>query len=437
MKKIFVRVSSVMLVLALMGAMFSNASGSLSFSDVPSGYWGYDTIMNMTVRGLFKGMTEPVDGIGTFEPEKTMTRAEFMTVALRATFPAEAANISTNASPWWKDVYTLALEKGLLMPHELGNGALNQPMSREEMAMVMVRCVVVSGETFQNRIDTRQIADYASIGNYYKLYVLDCFSFGLIAGVDLQGTFAPAKTLTRAEAATVLCRLVDKSARVDVDYLDSNKGNTTSILKPNSGSDSKNDNTTDWEEDDDDIIIIPGGPTDSSRPSTPAKPSIPDIESPSSGVKDPMPWDDNNRKPDEYTYEEYEALTEEQQVAFQEWFGSGNGFDEWLNSVIGAEPELPWENGGKKPNRYTYAEFEALTEEQQVAFMEWFTGDGFDRWLSGEIAEDSDLPWEDGGKKPDEYTLEEFESLSEDEQIAFMDWFTGDGFDEWLMNAIG
>ena len=39
---------------------------------------------------------------------------------------------------------------------------------------------------------------------------------GLITGVDSKGTFAPEKSLTRAEAATVLCRLVYADKRYTV-----------------------------------------------------------------------------------------------------------------------------------------------------------------------------------------------------------------------------
>lgn len=55
-----------------------------SFSDVPSTHWAYKNIMAMTSKGLFSGTTTPVNGVGTFAPDKTMTRAEFVTVVMRA-----------------------------------------------------------------------------------------------------------------------------------------------------------------------------------------------------------------------------------------------------------------------------------------------------------------------------------------------------------------
>ena len=98
------------LVLALVLSMTCSSAGVIpvtAFSDVPQNYWGYETIMNMTRKGLFTGTTTPVNGVGTFEPAKTMTRAEFITVAVRAIYPYEAQAISTQGSPWWQGFYAL------------------------------------------------------------------------------------------------------------------------------------------------------------------------------------------------------------------------------------------------------------------------------------------------------------------------------------------
>lgn len=60
-----------------------------SFSDVPSSHWAYKNIMAMTSKGLFSGTTTPINGVGTFAPDKTMTRAEFVTVVMRAMYADE------------------------------------------------------------------------------------------------------------------------------------------------------------------------------------------------------------------------------------------------------------------------------------------------------------------------------------------------------------
>ena len=94
------------------------------------------------------------------------------------------------------------------------------------------------------------------------------------------------------------------------------------------------------------------------------------------------PWEDGGKKPTEYTYAEFEALHPAHQIAFQEWFGGLDKFDEWLQKANYVEVEKPWESGGKKPSEYTYEEFEALTPGQQIAFQNSFESmDEFAQWL--------------------------------------------------------
>ena len=56
-----------------------------------------------------------------------------------------------------------------------------------------------------------------------------------------------------------------------------------------------------------------------------------------------------------YTWEEFQGLTVEQQMEFQNSFKSIEEFEAWMKSVnpqeetTAAEIELPWENGGKQP----------------------------------------------------------------------------------------
>ena len=319
LQNVMVSVVTMLLVVAMCCGMVS-AAPVIQFSDVTREHWGYETIMDMTEAGLFKGTTEPVNGVGAFSPDKVMTRAEFVTVAVRAIYPTEASKIQNDSEQWWKGYYELAVKKGILKRTELDKGDLSKSMSRQEMAMVMVRCVEKNGEKQEKRVDTSRIADYSQIGSYYRSYVLDCFSFGLLCGIDEKGTFAPTKSLTRAEGATVLCRLVDHEKRVEVFSAETNGQGDTAQL--------------------------PGG-----------------------------------KKPEDYTWEENEALSEAEKAAFYESFAGVSDFDTWLTQAQ-ANAKLPWENGSKKPKDYTWEEYEALSGFLQDAFFESFESvEAFEKWL--------------------------------------------------------
>lgn len=154
-----------------------------------------------------------------------------------------------------------------------------------------------------------------------------------------------------------------------------------------------------------------------------------------------LPWESGGKQPAEYTWEEFEELSAAQQMAFQNSFENLEAFDVWLQGNLPQEtetvPDLPWEDGEKQPEDYTWEEFEALTAAQQTLFQKTFESmDAFDAWLQNAQEESSELPWENGGKQPQDYTLEEYEALPEDQKAAFQNSFTSMGaFEEWLFDV--
>lgn len=147
-----------------------------------------------------------------------------------------------------------------------------------------------------------------------------------------------------------------------------------------------------------------------------------------------MPWEQPGAKqPGDYTREEYEALTVEQQMAFQNFLGA-EGFAKWLDRVRPQTSGNPWEQpGAKQPADYTWEEFEALTAGQQMAFQNFLGADGFAKWLDKLQPQTGGNPWEEpGAKRPEDYTWEEFETLTAAQQIAFQDYLGEEAFEAWL-----
>ncbi|MBE6622766.1 MAG: S-layer homology domain-containing protein [Ruminococcaceae bacterium] len=420
MKNIFIKTGSFLMILMLLATVSCGGVGAesiLEFSDVTTDYWGYQTIMDMTEKGIFKGTTEAVNGIGTFSPEKVMTRAEFVTASLRSLYGDETEKIENDSLKWWNGYYLFAIEKGIVKAEEFDSGDLDKAMTREEMAMIMVRCVEQNGEKAAQKITSDKISDYSKIQDYYKEYVIDCFSFGLLCGIDENGTFAPSKSLTRAEAATVICRLLDKNMRVKVDF----------------GKDS--------EEDDNETFLVSGTndkPADDEKESEEEAPIIPDEPE-----IDPAPWKDGGKIPSKYSWEEYQALNPIWQEEFFEWFESPEEFEKWQNEVLDLNDteNVPWENGGKMPEDYTWEEFCSLTTIQQDKFFEWFESpEAFEQWQDKVLGleEMQNVPWENGGKMPEDYTWEEFQDLTTVQQDKFFEWFESpEAFEQWQDKVLG
>ena len=213
MKKAVSLLLSLVVVVSLMTTAFA---ADLTFEDVPSSDWAYPTIMKATKLGLFKGTsTVDANGVGTFSPDRTMSRAEFITVCLRA---ANIASVETSGEHWYDGSWEAAVKYGLITEQDFGGlSGMEQGMTRQEMAYVLVNTLEYNGEKATNIISPDRIPDYTSVNSFYKPYVLSAYTLGLICGQDKIGTFNPNGTLTRAQGATVLIRLLEKEARQKID----------------------------------------------------------------------------------------------------------------------------------------------------------------------------------------------------------------------------
>ncbi len=184
------------------------------FSDVPENYWAYSTIVKMTEMGLLKGV-----GNGLFAPEKEITRAEFLTVIIRYLYPDDEV---LQTDTWYSGYYKLAVEKQIITANDFSDLSepidLKKPILRQEMAYVLVNAYEKGlNQTIKEFVDTNEIADWNYIKTHYRDAIRKGYSIGLFVGIDDLGTFAPWNTMTRAEAAIVIYRLIDESARCQVD----------------------------------------------------------------------------------------------------------------------------------------------------------------------------------------------------------------------------
>ena len=154
-------------------------------------------------------------------------------------------------------------------------------------------------------------------------------------------------------------------------------------------------------------------------------------------------WNKSGKEPNEYTWEEYEALSQEDQERFYQWFGSREGFEAWMRSAIAQEtaPAAIWDKSGKTPDEYTWEEYQRLSAEDQEKFYQWFGSvEAFEEWMDSVKPDETAAAtvWDKPGKKPDEYTWEEYEALPPEEQDLFFEWFASvEAFEAWMRTAKG
>lgn len=189
-----------------------------SFWDVKPTDWYYTQVQAMVQRGLFAGKGNVSEGVGTFAPNDTMTKAEFITVVARMFHKDDELNgYSNNDSVWWDKYYNACVEDGIIKETEFLYGDMETGMTREQMALVAERALDVLGGkenvNYMQSLAPHVIPDYDNVSSYLRTWVVKAYADGLICGTDAKGTFAPKDTLTRAEASTVLYRIVESDAR--------------------------------------------------------------------------------------------------------------------------------------------------------------------------------------------------------------------------------
>lgn len=212
----------VLLVLTLF--LLTTSAAAADFPDVPSTHWAHAQV------GLLSGeITGYPDG--TFRPEKTVSRAEFINLFVRLAYPQELQG--KNDTPWWKPACDVCIEKGLLADASATASYMNQPMPRGEITQLLgyycsgwgginesadaaaqfavnwqeKRMEVPEYPTLFSDVpaDAQSTFQYAEQGFSYACF-LTCVNQGLMTGYP-DGTFYPERSITRAEAATVLSRL--------------------------------------------------------------------------------------------------------------------------------------------------------------------------------------------------------------------------------------
>lgn len=183
------------------------------YADIQS-HWGKANIEYLIAKGGVNGYPD-----GTFQPDGTITNAEFLKIAyLSAT--GETMPQAKAGEHWATALFSEAEKKGIVTSGEMPSTALSILITRYQMARIMIRLTenVLKEETTDTTGIEKLMSDYKTVSSktYYNYYVEQAYMKGLITGMDDIGTFAGSKTGTRAEACTMIVRLLDKTKRVMV-----------------------------------------------------------------------------------------------------------------------------------------------------------------------------------------------------------------------------
>ena len=177
-----------------------------SVDDVPQDYWGRESVAFGMARGLFNGTSAT-----KFSPLGDVSRAMFVTILARLSEYDPDAYSGTSfddvkEGEWYSAAVEWASSYGIVKGTGNRSFSPNDPISRQDMCVIMVRYCSIFGITLESPSGDK-FNDDAKISDYAKDAVYIARSAGIVTGAS-GNMFNPKNTASRAEAAAVFMRFM-------------------------------------------------------------------------------------------------------------------------------------------------------------------------------------------------------------------------------------
>lgn len=224
-------------IIILAMTFVSNTVFAASFTDIEN-HWAKDSITTLADKGIVNGVTDT-----EFMPDGTVTRAQYLKMIMEATGIATkpiryGECLDATENDWYGGYLQSALDKGLI-PKEMvadykanvdykvdengsatetkviytGNFNGNNAITREEMAVLTqymyqyTRTILTNIKHGDEKATT--FDDNDAISDWAISSVNQAVLNGFMDGMD-DNNFNPKNTATRAQAATVILRVINK-----------------------------------------------------------------------------------------------------------------------------------------------------------------------------------------------------------------------------------
>ncbi|MDE4541380.1 endo-1,4-beta-xylanase [Thermoanaerobacterium sp. R66] len=179
----------------------------VTFNDIKDN-WAKDVIEVLASRHIVEGMTDT-----QYEPNKTVTRAEFTAMILRLlNIKEEAYNgefSDVKSGDWYANAIEAAHKAGLI-EGDGKNARPNDSITREEMTAIAMRAYEMLTQYKEENLGATSFSDDKSISDWARNVVANAAKLGIVNG-EPNNVFAPKGNATRAEAAAIVYSLLEKT----------------------------------------------------------------------------------------------------------------------------------------------------------------------------------------------------------------------------------
>ncbi len=181
------------------------------FDDVAINAWYVDYVYALAASGIIQGK-----GGGKYAPEDAVSRAEYTVLLARATgsdlsaYAHQSSFADVEKNQWYTAAIAWAYDNHIV--NGVGNQrfAPNSSITREEIAAITARYIEQYKSSDLSFSTTLPFSDSEAIADWAKESVALMTELGILTGFH-DGRFAPRELATRAQAATILDRVLKTS----------------------------------------------------------------------------------------------------------------------------------------------------------------------------------------------------------------------------------
>lgn len=189
-----------------------------TFQDVTT-HWSKLDVNDLASRLIIQGSSED-----QFSPDRSITRAEFTTIMLRALglhSPKDAQNISfsdISLADWYAQDVKTAVSYGLISGYDDGTFKPNGQITRAEAMVIIDRAMsIVQLEKVKTSAAAIELlssfTDESTISDWARQAVASAVKQAIVQGVDNK--LAPSDNITRAQTATMIRRMLIKAGLIN------------------------------------------------------------------------------------------------------------------------------------------------------------------------------------------------------------------------------
>lgn len=178
-----------------------------TFEDLRPGHWAESAVKQLAAKQIVEGVS-----LNRFDPNRTVTRAEFTAMLVRAlglTGQGSSSFSDVAADKWYAGDVALAVQAGIVNGRTAARFAPDAVISRQEMAAMLVRSYAyAANRELAEASGSLSFTDVTSAPQWAQAAIGHAGELGLMKG-RTTARFEPASNGTRAESAQMILNLLN------------------------------------------------------------------------------------------------------------------------------------------------------------------------------------------------------------------------------------